>query len=114
MNWVESVSREVAGWGWLVHSFTTFLQHTGLDREFSLDPVLLRASKLATSMATMIPGMIQYFFCIRLVFGWDENNVQNVTANLNILAGLKKLLMTKGSETGAKYIAAGANCRFFT
>ena len=92
----------------------TFLQQTGFGLDSVLVPGLLRASKLATRMATIIPGMIQYFFCIKLVFGWDETNAQNVTANLNILFGGSKLLMTTGHETGVKYRMNGLNCRFFT
>jgi len=85
----------------------TFLQQVGLELDSLLVPGLLRANKLATKMATIVPGMIQYFFCIKLVFGWDENSVQNVTANLNIMIREQKLIVTKG-------VFSGVNCQFFT
>ena len=101
---MDKVSREVCTGVFLSclsgHSLTTFLQQVGLELGSLLVLGLLSASKLATSMATIVPGMIQYFFCIKLVFGWDENSVQDVTANLNIMSRGSKLIMTNGGIWG--------------
>jgi hypothetical protein len=84
-----------------------FLQHVGLDSESTELLGLPSANKLATSIPVIETGMIQYFFCIKLVFGWDENNVQNVTANLNIKTRPQKPILTKG-------MISVVNCPIFT
>ena len=60
---------------------TGFLQQIGLDRGSAVLG-LLNANRLATRIAVMITGIIQYFFCIRLVFEYDETSNRIVTTNL--------------------------------
>jgi hypothetical protein len=103
MNWFERLSSEdssVAVFSPLIgQSRTTFLQQVGLDSLFTVAFGLLRAKRLATNAVAIIPGMIQYFFCISAVFGWDENSLRNVTANLKMNFWVSNRILTKGRKS---------------
>jgi len=86
INWLESWSRELsageAGFLVSVHLFVAFLQQVDSS---CLGALVLDNNIPAASTTAITARLIQYFFCMVVVLGWDESTFQNVTANLKFL-----------------------------